>query len=112
MATYRAAPYREFQCRVQRLFEAGTDSSECLVSVELLTEIQPNEVYSIASRNSFQFYGLVTSVPRCFGCPPRLRSEDLRVAERIVHGNAQAAEMSDVPGRDGQVLRLGDRENQ
>jgi hypothetical protein len=53
---------------VQRLFEAVADSSECLVSVELLTEIQPNEAYSIASRNSFQFYGLVTSVPRCFGC--------------------------------------------
>ena len=41
-----------------------------------------------------------------------LRLGDLDVAERIVDGNSKAAKVVNVPGRDAQVLRLGDPENQ
>src|ERR1700749_4649908 len=34
------------------------------------------------------------------------------VAERIVDGHTEAAKVSDVPGRNPQILRLGDPKNQ
>ena len=38
--------------------------------------------------------------------------EDLNVVERIVDGDAEASEVVDVSGRDAEVLRLGDGEDQ
>src|SRR6185295_11736692 len=41
-----------------------------------------------------------------------LGSKTLDVAERVVHGDAETAKVSDVPGRDAPALRFGGRENQ
>ncbi len=46
------------------------------------------------------------------GLNGRVISEGMGVAERIVDGHPEATKVGDIPGRDAQILRLGDSKNQ